>query len=95
MIKTFSRKLLLIFSGVLLLSYGVIQACGGGDWLEEWYYSYNSNFTPEAFVEESYSPLFLSGEIFYGIGFDDRHNSRFNDEITSDWENYLKEAMPK
>lgn len=95
MIKTFSRKLLLIFSGVLLLSYGVIQACGGGDWFEDWYYSYNSNFTPEAFVEESYSPLFLSGEIFYGIGFDDRHNSRFNDEITSDWENYLKEAMPK
>lgn len=94
MIKTFSRKLLLIFSGALLFSYGVIQACGGGDWLDDWYYSYTSNFTPEAFVEESYSPLFLSGEVFYGIGFDDTHNSRFNDEITSDWENYLKGAMP-
>lgn len=89
--KIFLSKLFLAFSTVLLFVYGVIYACGGGDWFEGWYY--NSNFTPEAFVDKSYSPLFLSGDVFYGIGFDDIHNSRFNDEITSDWQSFLKEKM--
>lgn len=89
--KIFLNKLFLVFSTVLLFIYGVIHACGGGDWFEGWYY--NSNFTPEAFVDKSYSPLFLSGDVFYGIGFDDIHNSRFNEEITSDWQNYLKGKM--
>ncbi|OCB77347.1 hypothetical protein [Flavobacterium crassostreae] len=91
--KRFSNKLLLIFSAVLLFGCSIIYACGGGDWFEDWYYGYNSNFTPEAFVEASYAPLFLSGEVFYGIGFDDQHNSRFNTQITSDWEGYLKGSM--
>ena len=89
--KIFLSKLFLAFSTVLLFVYGVIYACGGGDWFEGWYY--NSNFTPEAFVDKSYSPLFLSGDVFYGIGFDDTHNSRFNDEITSDWQSFLKDKM--
>lgn len=89
--KIFLSKLFLAFSTVLLFVYGVIYACGGGDWFEGWYY--NSNFTPEAFVDKSYSPLFLSGDVFYGIGFDDIHNSRFNDEITSDWQSFLKDKM--
>jgi hypothetical protein len=37
--------------------------------------------------------LFLSGDVFYGIGFDDTHNSRFNDEITADWQSFLKDKM--
>ncbi len=92
MIKRFSNKLLLAFSGVLLLAYGIIYACGA-DFYADWYYQSNSSFTPEAFVDESYAPLFLSGDIFYGIGFDNQHNSRFNDEITNDWETYLKGKM--
>lgn len=91
--KLFSSKLLLVFSTGLLFTYGVIHACGGGDWYEDWYYFGSSNFAPEAFVDNSYSPLFLSGEVFYGIGFDDQHNSRFNTAITADWENYLKGSM--
>ncbi|MEO8253662.1 MAG: hypothetical protein ABI554_04680 [Flavobacterium sp.] len=90
--KLFLSKLFLVSSTVLLFVYGIIYACGGGDWSDGW--EYNSNFTPEAFVDKSYSPLFLSGDVFYGIGFDAAHNSRFNDEITSDWENYLKGSMP-
>lgn len=92
MIKRFSNKLLLAFSGVLLLAYGIIYACGA-DFYADWYYQSNSSFTPEAFVDESYAPLFLSGDIFYGIGFDNQHNSRFNNEITNDWETYLKGKM--
>lgn len=85
--KIFLNKFFLVSSGVLLFAYGVIYACGGGD---DWGMGYSSNFTPETFVEKSYRPLFLSGEVFYGIGFDTEHNSRFNDDIKSDWNTYLK-----
>ena len=85
--KIFLNKFFLVSSGVLLFAYGVIYACGGGD---DWGMGYSSNFTPETFVEKSYRPLFLSGEVFYGIGFDTEHNSRFNDDIKSDWNAYLK-----
>lgn len=89
--KIFLSKLLVLFSAALLFVYGVIYACGGGDWFDTWYY--NSNFTPETFADKSYSPLFLSGDVFYGIGFDKEHNSRFNDQITSDWQFFLKGKM--
>ncbi|PAM92604.1 hypothetical protein B4N84_22380 [Flavobacterium sp. IR1] len=86
--RVFLSKLFLISSISILSIYGIIYACGGGD---DWdYFSYNSNFTPETFADKSYSPLFLSGGIFYGIGFDTQHNSRFNDQIKSDWGIFLK-----
>lgn len=86
--RIFSNKLFLVFSVGLLSVYGVIYACAGGD---DWdFFGYNSNFTPETFADKSYSPLFLSGSIFYGIGFDTEHNSRFNKNIKSDWALYLK-----
>lgn len=81
-------RLFLVSSAVLLSAYGIIYACAGGD---DWdFFGYNSNFTPETFADKSYSPLFLSGGIFYGIGFDTQHNSRFNEDIKSDWTTYLK-----
>ena len=86
--KTFLSKLLLGFSAILLLVYGTIYACSDGDW--GW--SFDSNFAPEAFVDESYTPLFLSQDFFY-TGFDTEHNSRFNDEIVQDWETFLKGKM--
>lgn len=86
--RIFLNKLFLVSSTALLFVYGIIYACGGGD---DWdFTSYNSNFTPETFADKSYSPLFLSGDIFYGIGFDTQHNSRFNEDIKSDWAGYLK-----
>jgi hypothetical protein len=86
--RIFLSKLFLVSSTSLLFVYGIIYACGGGD---DWdYFGYNSNFTPETFADKSYAPLFLSGGIFYGIGFDTQHNSRFNDNIKSDWAAYLK-----
>ncbi len=86
--RIFLSKLFLVSSVALLSVCGIIYACADGD---DWdYFGYNSNFTPETFADKSYSPLFLSGAIFYGIGFDREHNSRFNEDIKSDWENYLK-----
>ncbi|KRD11685.1 hypothetical protein ASE21_08270 [Flavobacterium sp. Root901] len=86
--KIFLSRLFLVSSVVVLSAYGIIYACAGGD---DWdLFQYNSNFTPETFADKSYSPLFLSGDIFYGIGFDTQHNSRFNENIKSDWGTYLK-----
>ena len=87
--KTFLSKLLLGFSTILLFVYGIIFACGGG---EDWGWSFDSNFAPEIFVDQSYSPLFLSQDVFY-TGSDTEHNSRFNDEIVQDWETFLKGKM--
>ncbi|KAF2341214.1 hypothetical protein [Flavobacterium tistrianum] len=86
--KIFLSKLFLGFSAALLFACGIIYACADGDW--DYFGAYNSNFTPETFADKSYSPLFLSGGIFYGIGFDTQHNSRFNKNIKSDWADYLK-----
>lgn len=86
--RIFLNKLFLVSSAALFTVYGIIYACGGGD---DWdFFGYNSNFTPETFTDKSYSPLFLSGDVFYGIGFDTQHNSRFNEDLKLDWNNYLK-----
>ena len=86
--RIFLNKLFLVSSVALFTVYGIIYACGGGD---DWdFFGYNSNFTPETFTDKSYSPLFLSGDVFYGIGFDTQHNSRFNEDLKSDWNTYLK-----
>lgn len=90
---TFLQKLAIGFSAIGLFSYTVIYACAGGDWN---FWDDNSNFAPEVFVEKSYSPLFLSPDVFYTrdyYGFDTAHNSRFNDEIISDWSNYLDKKI--
>jgi hypothetical protein len=91
MTTMFLRKLLIAFSAIILLVYGTIYACADGDW--GW--SFDSNFTPETFVDKSYSPLFLSSDVFYGIGFDTEHTTRFNNEIVEDWSAYLENKINK
>ena len=86
MIQPFLKKLLIAFSALALLVYGTIYACS----FDDWSWSLDSNFTPETFVDKSYSPLFLSSDIFYGIGFDTEHTTRFNDENIKDWSDYLE-----
>ena len=88
--KISSSKLLLVFSTIGLLIYSVIYACSDNG---DWGWAFDSNFTPETFVDKSYAPLFLSSDVFYGIGFDQEHNTRFNDEIVADWSAYLKGSM--
>jgi hypothetical protein len=86
----FLKKLLIAFSVVPFLVYGTFYACSDGDW--GW--SFDSNFTPETFVDKSYSPLFLSADFFYNYS-DNEHNTRFNQEMVSDWSVYLKEGASK
>lgn len=86
--QLFLKKLLIAFSALTLLVYGTIYACSfDGDW------SFDSNFTPETFVDKSYSPLFLSTDVFYGIGFDTEHVTRFNSENIKDWSGYLESKI--
>ena len=86
---TFSQKLLKTFSLILLLTYSVFYACFDGYYDGEGY----SNFTPESFADISYSPLFLSGNLFYNPEPLQINKSRFNDEVIKDWGNYLGDSM--
>jgi hypothetical protein len=89
--KNSLKKSVTFFSAAALAACGVVFACAyeylGND--------YGSNFSPEVYVDKSYSPLFFSSqEVFYGIGFDDKHTSRFNESITAEWSSYLKGKIP-
>jgi hypothetical protein len=86
MTQPFLKKLLIAFSALTLLVYGTIYACSDGDW--GW--TFDSNFTPETFVDKSYTPLFLSTDVFYSIGYDNEHLTRFNSENVKDWSAYLE-----
>lgn len=86
----FSKKFAIAFSGAALIAFGVYAFCAGG--FDEGYDPI-SNFTPEAYVDASYSPLFASWDVFYRIGFDTEHVSRFNNEIEKDWTQYLAGKM--
>lgn len=91
--KTFLRKLLIGFSAAFLFVYTAIYACSDNG---DWGIFFDSNFTPETFVDKSYTPLFLSSDVFYSndySGFDTAHVSRFNDEIVQDWTNYLNGSL--
>jgi len=86
------KKSLLIFSAVIILGYGIGLACADG-WF---YYDYDSDFTPEVFVDNSYSPLFFApDETFYGNGFDTEYNVRFNKAIVAEWADYLGTTIPQ
>ena len=68
----------------------IYAVCSDGEWDN----NYSSNFAPETFVDKSYEPLFLSGNMFYGDDqYDDNHISRFNDAIVKDWKGYLGNSM--
>jgi hypothetical protein len=88
---TFFRKLALGFSATLLFVYGIIYACGGDN--GDWGVFFDTNFTPETFVDKSYTPLFLSSNLFYSPdsydSFDTNHNKRFENQIITDWQVYV------
>lgn len=89
--RIFTKKLLLLFSAVAFISYGIIWACAGGDWDEFTY----SSYAPEAFVDSAYKPFFFSEQFYYKIGHDEEHVSRFNQTIVDEWRGYLGAAYPK
>lgn len=79
---------LIFVLGVSIYSY----ACSDG-W---WSYSSTSSFTPEAFADKSYKPLFFSPyDRFYNGAYMYDNGGMFNDEIVTDWYNYLGGAVKK
>ena len=87
--KAFSKKWALLCIS-LAMAAAVALACAGGDWPE---YG-DSAFTPEAFVDSSYSPFFLSSENYYKIGYDKPADDRFKDANADEWSNWFAEADP-
>lgn len=87
MIKKSLKKWYVVSSLAALLGTGVYTyGCADG-W---WSYSSISNFTPEAFADESYKPLFFAPyDRFYNGGYMD-NSSMFNDDIVAEWATYLQ-----
>jgi len=81
-------KLIIISSCSLMLVYGTIWACS-----DSWGWIFDSNFAPEAFVEDSYKPLFLSDDYFYNIMYDNNQTTRFSEEIKKDWQKYFNTKL--
>ena len=73
-----------VFSAVLI-PVGIIWACAGFD------FDPPSNFTPELMMKDAaaYRPLFYDPYTTFYNGHDDQHPSRFNDEVTTDWYEFL------
>ncbi|MDE3247231.1 MAG: hypothetical protein KGO82_01135 [Bacteroidota bacterium] len=71
-----------------LLALGVALACAG-DWGEEYG---TSNFAPEAFVDSSFSPFFLSNQFYYKIGHEESQDQRFNNSNAAAWTAWLGDA---
>lgn len=85
------KKWLVGFSLLTGVTYTVIYACADGFWG----YQYQSSFTPETYVDKSYTPLFFSDEMFYNIGHDTEYTSRFNNDIVQEWDGYLDGKIKK
>lgn len=83
------KKLAALFSITAATTYGIVLACGGD---YDWMGFEDSSFTPEAFVKESYAPLFYTPyTAFYGpVDDEPTHNSRFNSAVIADWSTFLE-----
>lgn len=91
MAKIFSKKLLLLFSAIGFITYGMIWACAGGD-RDEFTFS---SFAPEGFVDSSYTPFCFSEYAYYSRDYDNSHSSRFNETIVKEWSDYLGDKYSK
>ena len=85
--RTFLQKLALVFSASIILVYGTIWACGGGDW--DFNYREETNFTPEALADQKYSNYFLSQDLFYDNSYMESSSSLFDEEVENDWSKFL------
>lgn len=85
MIKASLKKLLLPLISTQFIGISIVLACAGG-----WYTINEATaYTPELFVDSSYSPFFYSYDFYYEIGHDDKQNDRFNATVVNDWYTYL------
>lgn len=89
MTKTSLKKSWIILNSVSLLGTVIALACAG-DWGPEYG---TSNFTPEVFVANAYSPFFYSEQYYYGIGHDEGQLTRWNESNAHDWAAWLGTNM--
>jgi hypothetical protein len=90
--KIFSKRYITTLISSFIIGTGIILACAGGDWDDEYG---TSNFAPEAFVDGSFRPFFYSDyNFYYGIGHDMSHDTRFNLANVDDWSLYLGKNAP-
>lgn len=85
--KIFLKKLVLVFSVVLAMGYTTFYACGGGDY--DWSWEYETNFTPETFVDQKYTPYFLSQDLFYDGSNLTNAADLFDEDVVLDWSSFL------
>lgn len=87
MIKKFLKKWCVAGSISILFGSGIYTyGCADG-W---WSYSSISNFTPEAFADDSYKPLFFAPYDRFYNGDYMENSSMFNEDIVTDWTEYLQ-----
>src|SRR5687768_4525478 len=92
MIQLFSKKYWITLISVPVVGTGIILACAGSDDLNEYG---SSSYTPEAFVDSSYRPFFYSMWYYYGLGFDQAHDTRFNANNIDEWSAYLDNSVQR
>lgn len=80
--KRFRRSFV---SLLVILSGYVVWACADGFWGD----GEDSNYAPEAFADNAYTPFFYSGMFYYDINYDTEHNSRFTNTNMQEWNGYL------
>ncbi|MEC4048003.1 hypothetical protein OX284_001065 [Flavobacterium sp. SUN046] len=83
---SFLKKLLISFSAFVIVASVYVYACADSG---DWGVVYETNYTPEAFTDETYAPLFLSNDLFYNSDPLTDNVNRFNDEILADWKTYM------
>nr|WP_297306680.1 hypothetical protein [uncultured Flavobacterium sp.] len=89
----FLKKCFVAFSATAIFGYGIYAyGCADGWWGN----GYNSMFTPETFVDNSYKPMFF--DAYYR--FYDNHDlsdyvSKNNDDVLQDWVDYIGKSESK
>lgn len=90
--KKFWKNCLYASSFSLIIGLGAYTYACADDWFS---YSSISSFTPEAFVDDSYKPMFFApSERFYNWGYME-NVSMFDDQIVEDWKGYLGNSVPE
>lgn len=83
--KIFSKKYWIASVSVLLVAGGIAWACAGADWED----IRPTNFRADGLVDNIYRPFFYSYYFYNDIGYDEQHNSRFNEVNVRDWSTYF------
>ncbi|HXB09911.1 MAG TPA: hypothetical protein VNW04_22460 [Puia sp.] len=91
MTNTCLRNCWIILTSACTIGSTVALACAG-DWGPEYG---TSSFTPEVFVDSSYSPFFYSEQFYYGISHDETHITRWKYENIGDWGEWLGKSTSR